>query len=119
MARRGLPSLLIGLMTVLNGTVMLLGPGLHGLPGCGHHTVAIRAAGSVDDGLRVASGRGDHASPCPVCEYLAQGQVVAGRALTAAPDRSSPAVTVLSFLSPDLRPQRAFGCRAPPADSPR
>src|SRR5438046_329446 len=122
MARRSLPSLpslLIGLITVLNGTVMLLGPGLHGLPGCGHHAVAIRRAGSVDDGLRVASGRGDEASPCPACEYLAQGQVVAGGALIVAPDLSAPAVTVLSSVSPDLRPQRTFGCRAPPADSPR
>jgi hypothetical protein len=119
MVRRGLPSLLIGLIIVLNGTVMLLGPGLHGLPGCGHHAVAIGTARLVDHGPRVSSHSGDHASPCPVCEYLAQGQVVAGRALIAAPGQSALDVTILSSITPDLRPQRTLACRAPPAGSPR
>src|SRR3954454_10309668 len=119
MVRRGLPSLLFGLITVLNGTVMLLGPGLHGLPGCGHHAASIGPAGRVDDDPGVSSDRGDDAPPCPVCESLAQGQVVAGGGAIAAPRPSSPAVTRLCFVSPDLAPNRTAGCRAPPADSPR
>jgi hypothetical protein len=118
MARRVLPTLLIGLMTVLNGTVMLLGPGLHGLLGCGHDTVASRSVCSVGGGLRVESGGDDQASSCPVCEYLAQGQVVAERALIAAPTLSAPPIAILSSISPDLRPRRRFGCRAPPVDYP-
>jgi hypothetical protein len=113
MARRGLCTFLIGLMTVLNGTVMLLGPGLHAIPGCVHHAVASRAA-RVDDGLRVAFG-GDNVSTCPICEYLAQGQVVAERAHVVVPNSSTPSIPALPSIPPDLRPRRTFGCRAPPA----
>jgi hypothetical protein len=117
MARRGLSTLLIGLMTFLNGTVMLLGPGLHGLTGCGHQMVADRTVHSLDDCLKVASCRVDQASPCPVCEYLAQAQVVAEKVVIASRAASVPAVTVLSPISAEIRPQRTLGCRAPPSDS--
>jgi hypothetical protein len=113
MARRGLSTLLIGLMTVLNGTVMLLGPGVHALPGCGHHAVATRGL-CVVDGLSVVSG-GDNTSPCPICEYLAQGQVVAERASVVAADFSTLSILSLPCIPPDLRPLRTLGCRAPPA----
>ena len=114
MARRSLSTFLIGLLTVLNGTVMLVGPGLHALPGCGHHGVASRAARPVDVGLRIASG-GDNASTCPICEYLAQGQVVAERVHVVALNRSTPSIPALPSIPPDLRPRRTFGCRAPPS----
>ncbi len=114
MARRSLSTFLIGLLTVLNGTVMLLGPGLHGLPGCGHHAVASRAARPVDDGLGMASG-GGNASTCLICEYLAQGQVIAEKAHVVASNLSTPSIPTLPSIPPDLRPRRTFGCRAPPA----
>ena len=117
MARRGLSTLLIGLMTFLNGTVMLLGPGLHSLTGCGHQMVADQTVRSLDDCLLVVSCRVDQASPCPVCEYLAQGQVVAEKVFVASRAGSVPSVTVLSSIFPEIRPQRTLGCRAPPADS--
>jgi hypothetical protein len=112
MLRRSLSTLLIGLMTALNGAVVVLGPALHALPGCGHHAIASRAARG-DDGLRVTSG-GDNAAMCPICEYLAQGQVVAERAYVVAPILSTPSIPALPSIPPDLRPRRAFTCRAPP-----
>jgi hypothetical protein len=115
MSRRGFHTLLFGLMAVLNGTVMLIGPGLHGLPGCGHGAVASRAEGPVDDGLGVASGPGASGESCPICEYLTQGQVVAERVLISRPVASAPCVPILFPSPPDLRTQRTFGCRAPPA----
>jgi hypothetical protein len=119
MARRGFSTLLIGLAMVLNGTVMLLGPGLHGLTGCGHPMFADQAVRSPDDGLQVAPRSDDGASSCPVCEYLAQGQMVAERVVFGSPGELPPSVAVLSPISGDIRPQRTPDCRAPPADSHR
>jgi hypothetical protein len=113
MLRRSLSTFLIGLIAVLNGMVVVLGPGLHALPGFGHHAIA-NCAIRVDDGLRVASG-GDNAATCPICEYLAQGQVVAERAYVVAPNLSTHSIPALPSIPPDLRPRRAFTCRAPPA----
>jgi hypothetical protein len=113
MARRGISQFLIGLMIVLNGTVIVLGPGLHAFSACGHHAVATTATGA-DDGLRVAVS-GDDASTCPVCDYLAQGQVVAERAHAVASSLSTPSILSLPAISAGLRPWRTFGCRAPPA----
>jgi hypothetical protein len=115
MTRRCLHNLLFGLVTVVNGAVMLIGPGLHGLPGCGHGAVASRPVGPADDAPRVVSGGGASATICPVCEYLAQGQVVAERALIARPILSATSGPVLPSTPPELRAARALGCRAPPA----
>jgi hypothetical protein len=115
MARRGIPSLLIGLVTLLNGTVMLLGPGLHGLPGCGHGAIANRAAGTVDEGLGVVSDDCTSAESCPLCDYLTQGQVVVDRVLLATSEASAFTAPVPAPPTPHLRPSRTFGCRAPPA----
>jgi hypothetical protein len=113
MARHSLSTLLVGLVTVLSGTVLALGPGLHALPGCGHHAIASQAARG-DDGLRVVSGE-DTASACPICEYLAHGKVVAERVHVVVPDSSPHAASPLPSIPPDLNPRRAYGCRAPPS----
>ena len=115
-SRRGFFTLLFGLVTVLNSTIMLIGPGLHALPACGHGAFADRPVGPVDDGLRVESDGDSSAASCPVCEYLTQGQVVSERVLIATPVASASCVPILSHSSPELRPQRTSGCRAPPAD---
>jgi hypothetical protein len=115
MLRRGCHTLLFSLLIVPNGTVMVIGPGLHGLPGCEHGAVAGRAEGPVDDGLRVVSDEGSSAASCPLCEYLAQGQVVAERDFIATPVASASCAPILSQSPPDLRPRRTFGRRAPPA----
>jgi hypothetical protein len=113
MARRSLYSLLIGLVSVLNGTALLLGPGLHALPGFRHHEVANRAA-RVDDRLCVSSGN-ENGSTCPICEYLAKGKVVTETVHFVRPNTSTPSIPALPSVSPDLRPQRACCSRAPPA----
>jgi hypothetical protein len=117
MARRGFSTLLIGLMTFLNGTVMLLGPGLHGLTGCGHQMVADQPVRSLDNCLQVVSCGVAQASSCPVCDYLAQGQVVAEKVIITSRAGSVPSVAVRSSIPPEIRPQRTLGCRAPPAGS--
>jgi hypothetical protein len=119
MGRRGFSTLLIGLATVLNATLMLLGPGLHGLTGCGQPTFANQTVRSLDEGLQITPCGDDRASSCPVCEYLAHGQVVAERVVIASSTGLSPSGTVLSSISPDIRPRRTLGCRAPPADPHR
>jgi hypothetical protein len=93
MERRSLYTLLIGLMTVLNGTVMLLGPGLNTLPGFGHHAVATRGL-RVDDGLEVASGI-DSALTWPIREYLARGNAVAEKVYVVISNSSSPSIPAL------------------------
>src|SRR4051794_21608822 len=103
MSRRGFRTLLFGLVIVLNGTVMLIGPGHHGLPGCRHGAVASRAEGPVDVGLGIASDPGSSGESCPVCEYLTQGQVVAERVLISTPVASTPCVPILFPSPPDLR----------------
>ena len=68
--------------------------------------------------LAVGGQRSPNASTCQICEYLAQGQVIAERAdFVASRAGSVPSVTVLSSIFPEIRPQRTLGCRAPPADS--
>jgi hypothetical protein len=113
MLRRSLSTLLIGLTTVLNGMVVVLGPGLHALPGFGHHAIA-NCAIRVDDGLRVASGD-DNASRCPICEYLTQGKVVAERVHIVAPNSTTPTISPLPAILPDLCTRHTCSCRAPPA----
>jgi hypothetical protein len=100
------------MMTVL---VLLSGPGLHALPGCGHARAAVRAERPAHDGPQVEDGVGDRASTCLVCDYLAQGQVVAGRAFFAGPARASAPAAMLAPSDHGLQPWRSFGCRAPPA----
>jgi hypothetical protein len=111
MTRRYPPNPLIGLMIVL---VMLVGPGLHALPGCGHAEAAIRADRPAHDGPQVEVGVGDGVSSCPVCDYLAQGQVVAERSLIAGPAHASAPQAVPTPSCHDLQSWRSFGCRAPP-----
>jgi hypothetical protein len=112
MVFRSLHTFLIGLTIVLNGTVVLLGPGLHALPGFEHHVGPNRAV-RVDDGLLVASGE-DNASTCPICEYLAQGTVAVERAHVVAMNLSTPFIPALPAIPADARSLRTFGCRAPP-----
>lgn len=112
--RRGIHTLLFGLMTVLNGTVMLIGPGLHSLPGCGHGMVASRDEGSSDEGFHVVSGDGISVASCPICDYLAQGQVAAEMALAATTIVSAPALPIRIPIPSGFHTPRRSRPRAPP-----
>jgi hypothetical protein len=114
-ARRGIPSLLIGFVTLLNGTVMLLGPGLHGLPGWGHCAVAGRVEESTDHGPHFADAKDSSEAHCPVCEFLAHGQLPTEPVSVSTTVRSTSCLLILSRSSLELRREQTFGSRAPPA----
>ena len=113
MSGRKLHTFLLGLMAVLIGTVIVLGPGLHALPGFGHQAVANRAI-PVDGGLRVTAGD-DDASACAICDYLTQGKLVAERVHVVAPHSTTPTIAPLPCILPDLSTRHIYCGRAPPA----
>jgi len=112
--RLGFHSFVLTLMTVLNGTIMLIGPGLHSLPGCEYGAVERRDAGSGDDGFHMESGEGVSVASCLVCEYLAQAQVAAERVLTATTTVLVSSVPAPTPTISDLQTPRILRLRAPP-----
>jgi len=102
-------------MTVLNGTVMVLGPGLHALPGCGHHAIAGQADHTDEnDDLRIVSGEKSAAS-CAICEHLTQSKMFAERVHVVAFISSVRSTSPLPSILHNTKPQRAYGSRAPPS----
>lgn len=104
-ARKALVSLLIA----LHAAIMLCGPGLHAATGLGHlgATEASSRPDRAPDQITTVSSAVEH---CPLCDFLAQGQlpidpeiVVADRMVDpvdpASPPLSPPAPSLLSTQS--------------------
>jgi hypothetical protein len=70
---RSLRRPLIALLVAFHAAVTLCGPCLHAIPGAGHGTgQASSAPGEHADG---DPSRHDLAGHCPICHFLAQGQL--------------------------------------------
>ena len=72
--RRSLRHSLVATLIALHAAVTLLGPSLHALPGWGHGSGLTPLAKSDHSH---GSGKSSHskADDCPVCQFLAQGQL--------------------------------------------
>ncbi len=109
-ACRALATLLIA----LHAAIAACGPGLHAAPGLAHAGMPGSAA-RADDGAEIAPPSLRLIEHCPLCDYFAQGQLIAGRAscesrpLAAA---AEPARPLLLAPRPARSPSRS---RAPPS----
>jgi hypothetical protein len=72
--RRFTRQIVLATLIALYGGVTALAPALHGLAGLAHNATPINAAKGGGDGqiATLVSAHGD----CPVCHFLAQGQIV-------------------------------------------
>lgn len=76
MMTRQVRNLLLGALIALHATVTLCGPGLHALPGWSHGT-GLTPLARNDHSHGPGPSSHQASDDCPVCQFLAQGQLAA------------------------------------------
>lgn len=116
--KRFLSPLLVGALVAMHATVMLVGPGLHGLAAWDHATRRFECT-NQQHARGPAHAPAVESDDCPVCHFFAQGHVPITTALV-------PAALQSLALEPEPRarlvtPHRLHSTspRAPPADPSR
>ncbi len=107
---------LTALLIALHATILLCGPGLHAAPGLAHAGLS-NAPATDDGGTRWSETSTRLVDHCPLCEYLAQGQLPLQPAAWIACQLVRPfEPALLPVLSPFLLPFPSRS-RAPPRDA--
>src|SRR5260370_17696329 len=71
---RSLRQTLVALLIALHAAVTLCGPGLHALPGWGHDS-GLHPLAKTDHSHGPGKSSHEAKDECPVCQFLAQGQL--------------------------------------------
>lgn len=109
--------LLAAALVALNAVVTLGGAGLHALPGWGHDS-GLKPLARTDHSHGPGKSSHEAREECPVCQFLAQGQLTPDRAAGAASWVAQPADPVAPEVSPASPSLLAAAPRAPPALPP-
>jgi hypothetical protein len=106
--------LLVASVLACHAVVTLCGPCLHSLPGSSHELGATSKSHRPDD---PAQSRGDAADNCLICQFIAQGQLLAevstGISVQHVAELVVPVIPAFHFTSPEL----PSSPRAPPLAS--
>ena len=111
MPRRIVRQLLVASLITLHAAVALCGPCLHELPGLGHDS---GLGSTATQGKAPLKGSHDSADSCPVCHFLAQGQIPISISWTLAQPHAEGWVSSLSPPVKVVRGGPQSRPRAPP-----
>jgi hypothetical protein len=103
--------LLFGLLFACHAAVMLCGPCLHALPGSSHELGATANSRDADD---PAQSRRNGADNCLICQFVAQGQLLAGVFTATSFDQMNELVPPVAAVTQPVSVPLSSSPRAPP-----
>lgn len=110
---RPLRNALFATLVALHAAVTVCGTGLHALPGMGHDA-GLRPLAKNDHSHGPGKSAHESADECPVCQFLAQGQLSADDDGGAVARRPGDPVTLAKAANDPVAPPGASIPRAPP-----
>jgi hypothetical protein len=102
---------LFALVFACHAAVTLFGPCLHALPGLSHEEGSTSKSRHSDDSTQL---RRDRADNCLICQFVAQGQLIAGVFTATSFDSMNEPVSPAGGLSPPSSVPLPSFPRAPP-----
>src|SRR5260370_24945643 len=114
---RSLRQTLVALLIALHAAVTLCGPGLHALPGWGHNS-GLHPLAKNDHSH--GPGKSSHAASdeCPVCHFLAQGQLSSDHSGGVTASLVGDPVTPIVSIAVPISPHPLSNPRGPPPSLP-